>query len=241
MLRSLFLLLTLLLAAAPAAAQEGVRPAPLVRAWAEAQRSAAAPVQAVTLVEEARWTLDGPQIRQRVEAAFDVEVQLRPPRWDRRLRQAVVNGRPAPPPQWERLERRRRDLMGPRTEPLLQSPSVLFRLLEGMEPAGAALPEAVDGRPAWRVELVPRGRPGPVERMTLWLHRDASALLRSRLFVHTERPGAPFVVETAYARFEGLDLPVRRRVEGTVEMQRRLRTFTLLYRYDATYGDYRLR
>ncbi|MDX1548811.1 MAG: hypothetical protein R3247_17565, partial [Rhodothermales bacterium] len=53
------------------------------------------------------------------------------------------------------------------------------------------------------------------------------------------RSERPLVVVTEYARVEGLDVPRRRRLEGSTQMKRRLRTYTVLYSYQARYDDYR--
>ena len=55
-----------------------------------------------------------------------------------------------------------------------------------------------------------------------------------------QRRGTPFTITTTYRRIDGLDLPVARTVEGTIPTRRRMRTFTLLFRLEATYSDYRL-
>jgi hypothetical protein len=37
---------------------------------------------------------------------------------------------------------------------------------------------------------------------------------------------------------DGLDVPTYRRIEGSARTQRRLRTFTVLFTYEATFDEY---
>ena len=92
----------------------------------------------------------------------------------------------------------------------------------------------------WRLEVVPRLENRPVERITLWFTQQGQRLHRSRILVQPRNGQPPILLTTDYTRLEGLDVPANRRIEGTVQTKRRMRTFTMLFVYTAAYSDYRL-
>jgi hypothetical protein len=66
-----------------------------------------------------------------------------------------------------------------------------------------------------------------VARAVWWLDPADGRLVQARVFVESPEGGA-FDASVRYARIEGIDLPVRRRVEGSFPLRRRMRTFTIL-------------
>ena len=229
----------LLALAVPARAQEAPRPETLVRAWAASQGAHADEIEGVTLREHSEWTIDGPFRLRRTRLVADVHGERDGEGWARDPVEVAIDGRPVPLERWQQWERQRRQLLGPRTEEAARTVILLHDMLEHLVPAGGAVPDALDGVPAWRVELVARTAREPLDRYTLWFDRQRGHLLRSRAVARPRRSERPLVVVTEYARVEGLDVPRRRRLEGSTQMKRRLRTYTVLYSYQARYDDYR--
>lgn len=232
-------LLALLLLVLPAAAQEAPRPEALLRGWLTSQDAMASNLARVALREEATWTLDGPFGVRRLRTEAEVEGGEGDESWHRRVLAVEVNGRRVPRERWRQAEQQRRRMIDPHAESAARAVVQIHQLLRKLQPAGVVVRDEIDGRRAWRLELVPRRRRDAPERVTLWFDRTAGHLARSRIVVQTRRSATPFIVMTEYHRVEGLDVPRRRHIEGTTQMRRRLRTYTLLFTYEARYGDYR--
>lgn len=223
----------------PAQAQDAPRPRVLVRTWLVSQAERARDIEHVELTENAEWTVDGPFGLRRIGWTATVSGGPDTDGWERTPLSIHANGRPVPLQRWEAMEQQRRRMMGPQAEVAARAVLNLHALVAEMQPAGDATRETIDGIPCWRVDLVPRRDPEPVERYTLWFDQRRSNLVRSRALVHTRRMPQPFTVTTDYTRIEGFDVPRHRTIEGTTQTQRRLRTYTLLFKYDATYDTYR--
>lgn len=229
----------LLVLALPLAAQEAPRPGVLLRGWLASQDAMASNLARVALREEAAWTLDGPFGVRRLLTLAEVEGSTGDEAWQRRVLEVEVNGRRVPRERWEQAEQQRRRLMDPRAETAARAVVQIHQLLAKLRPAGDTSRDALDGVRCWRIELVPRNRREAIERVTLWFSRSDGHLARSRVVVERRRGAMPFIVTTDYRRVEGLDVPRRRHIEGTTQMRRRLRTYTILFTYEATYADYR--
>lgn len=215
------------------------RPAELLRGWLDSQQERLEQLSSLEVHEDASLVLDGPFGSRALETTARVVVRRPEERWERDILAASLDGRPVPPERWEMALRHRTRMVGPRAAEAIRSVVLLPRALRDMRPAGRPERDEVDGRPVWRYDLVSRTRSGPVERVALWL-TPTGRLVQSRVVAHARPDAPPLVVTTWYDRLEGLDLPVERHIEGTAQTRRRMRTFTMLFDYEATYRDYRL-
>ncbi len=227
------------LAFAPAWAQNAPRPRALVHAWLASQTERGRHIGRVELRERAEWTVDGPfGVR---SIGWEAVVSGGPDTdgWQREPISVTANGRPIPLTRWQDLDKQRRRMMGPHAEGVARAVIQFHKLIANMRPSGEAARETVDGVPCWRVEMVPRTLREAVERYTLWFDRDTRLLIRSRALVRAPRTDRPFIITTNYMRIEGVDVPRRRLMEGTTKTRRRRRTYTVLFKYDASYAHYR--
>lgn len=220
-------------------AQEAPRPEMLVRAWAEGLEARAVGLSRIELRERSGWVLDGPFGVRRTHMVARVTGGPDPGGWERDPVRVEVDGRRVPLRRWRTLDERRKALTGTRAETAAREVLQLALLLNELRPADRTRPARVEDVPAWRVELVPHARSEALQRYTLWFDRAQGHLLRSRAIVRTERKDTPFTITTRYTRVDGFDVPSHRRIEGTTQTQRRRRTYTLLFEYEAFYDQYR--
>lgn len=220
-------------------AQDAPRPNTLVRAWLTAQSQRARDLERVELQEQAQWTLDGPFGVQQTQLLANVVGIPDSSDWQRTPISVRMNDQDVPPERWIELEQRRRSLMGSQADKAASMIVQLHRLIGRMRPAGPVAPDDVAGIASWRVELVPRNPQEPIERYTIWFDQNNGHLIRSRALVRARRAESPFIITTAYTRVQGFEVPARRRMEGTVRTRRRMRTYTMLFTYEAVYTDYR--
>ncbi len=228
------------LAAQPAWAQAVPRPNSLVRAWLASQTERGRDVGRVTLTEEAEWTVDGPFGVRRIGWTATTEGGPEVDGWQREPISMTANGRPIPLERWQELEKQRRGMVGPYATGVARAVLQLHTLIATMRPSGETVRATLAGVPCWRVELVPRRPRDAVERYTLWFAQDEGHLVRSRALIRAPRNDQPFLITTDYTRAQGFDVPERRLMEGTTKIKRRRRTYTVLFKYEAFYTDYRL-
>ncbi|GIV60664.1 MAG: hypothetical protein KatS3mg043_1753 [Rhodothermaceae bacterium] len=119
-------------------------------------------------------------------------------------------------------------------------------LLDRLDVTGEATPDTIDGLACWRFDAVPARSADPVRRVTFWFTRAENRLARTRLLLqhYEQRNDRPLrlTLEAVhhYERFQGLDLPVWRRFEGTRQHFRRGRLFTDVVMLEARYSDFHL-
>lgn len=200
-------------------------------AWLRGQRAAWQDWQQLSVEVEGHHVIDAPYGVRRVR--FVAEAHITPERMERRVRLLEVDGRVMPTEAFPRMVRPK-----PRwLEPLLDHWPP-FRLLAGLRPWGPAVADSVDRVACWRFDLQPPGRP-PIERITLWFARDDGRLVQSRLLLRGPRMPVPARLQTRFARIEGRDLPVHRRLTWLHPVRRRMRRYTLLITQELFYRDYR--
>lgn len=241
-MRTQILLLSCLLGVllvAPVMAQAPPRPGALIDRWLDAQRRRGGDIDQIQVRERARWVFDGPTGTRETRAESIAHADRGRLRWDREPLHVKVDSRPVPPGRWRRLERRYHMLVGPPAADAARMVTHVPWMLPRLRPVGTARPDVVDGRPTWRVDAVPQNAPPFIERYTLWFDERDDRLHRTRALLHGPPGDAPIVVTTDYDRVEGLDVPRHRHIEGVARARRRVRTFTVLYQYDALYDDYR--
>lgn len=230
------LLFVLLVLPAAAAAQAPPDPAALLHPWLSQQVAHSRGLEAFSFHERASYVLDGPNGARRVQHRAEIEGGADRRDWTRTFLAVEVNGRPVPPERWDEVEQRRQGLGNLPFLRILQATHLGPQLFRRLEPAGPVAPAENGAR--WRLDLIPRRAQPPLERVTLWFDRDGR-LRNSRILLRPQNNDAPFVVTTEYARVDGLDVPVRRHIEGTVQVRRRSRIFTMLLQYEGQYDDFR--
>lgn len=224
---------------APARAQEAPGPRTLVRAWLAAQAERGRDLGRVELREQAQWTVDWPFGVRRIGWVAEVSGGPDADGWHREPISLNANGRRIRLGRWPALEKQRRSMLGPHAEAASRAVIQLHQVIANMRPTGEATAEMIDGVPCWRVEMVPPTRREAIERYTLWFARTEGHLVRSRALIRAPRTDRPFIITTDYTRVEGFDVARRRLMEGTTQTKRRLRTYTLLFKLEAAYTDYR--
>lgn len=212
----------------------------LVRTWLASQAERGGHIGRVALREQAEWIIDGPFGVRSIGWEAGVSGGPDTDGWHREPIAVTANGRPIPLTRWPDLDRQRRGMMGQHAEGVARAVIQFHRLIANMRPSGEAVRETIDGVPCWRIEMVPRRPRDAVERYTLWLDREAGHLVRSRALVRAPRTDRPFLITTDYTRVDGFDVPSLRLMEGTTKTRRRRRTYTVLFKYEAAYSDYRL-
>lgn len=222
-----------LMVALPVSGQQAGDP---VARWHESQVQAARRIGAVTCTERSERRLDGPQGAKEIHTVVRVRALPGQPNADRDVTAVEMNGREVPDDQRRRVMRyiphgrQERE----RVSDMLFAPMVF---VPDLRREGAARPDpAQDG--AWRVDLLGRDD-HPVERLTLWFTDRGDRLVRSRLLARQGAEAPPFVIETAYRRRSGLDVPDTRHIEGSMVVRKRSRTYTVLYEQQTAYRDYR--
>lgn len=209
--------------------------------WLDGQVARAQEIAHVSFVEVASREIDSPYGVRR--SAFEARLSGTPgePSWDRELLAFTLNGEDIPRDKWDPMDRRWRHwLRGPveeMTDILLIPP----RLFPHLRPAGPPQHDDLDGIPAFRFDTLPKDAQGPIQRATFWFARDDFRLLRSRVLAQPPGRGNHLRVDVDYLRAEGLDVPQARRIEGTLQIKRRIRVFSALILYEATYRDYAFR
>ncbi len=225
---------------APAAcAQDAPAPAALVRSWLRHQVEHGADAVRFTFDERSELTTDGPFGTRRIRQEVRVTGGAGDAPWDRTFVALSVNDRPVGPGRWGEPGRRRHGVESPPMERIMRESHLGPRLFERMRTTGTAARDAVGSADAWRVEFLPRDPAAPAERLTLWFDRTGARLLRARMLLRRERGEAPLQVTTDYTRIDGLDVPRARHIEGTLQLRRRMRTFTVLFSYRGEYDHYR--
>ena len=210
----------------------------LLRQWLTPQAERARSLIRMDMTESASWTLDGPFGVEDVHVEASVAAGPAVNGWQREISSVTARGRQIEPARWEQLERQRTTLAGRGRNIITRGIFQLPRMLRQMQPVGQVVPEVIDGVPCWRIDLVPRSERWPIDRMTLWLAQDDPHLLRSRLLNGKEDGSLPSVITIDYSHVDGFDIPRHLHVVGSTQRKRRMRTFTMLFEYDAFFSDY---
>ena len=91
----------------------------------------------------------------------------------------------------------------------------------------------------WRIDTVPRNRSGPYERLTAWFDEE-NFHLQATQAIFSSRGENSLRIRTAYDRFDGIDLPVHRQIEGSTPVRRRMRFFTMFFEQRVEYSDFEI-
>lgn len=235
------LLATLVFATGAASAQPAPAPDDLLHRWVSSQVPAARLARQISFAEETQRVLDGPFGKRRLQMRSRLTGHPGTNDWKRDILTASANGRILTPSEFDRMERLSDHMAGARVDRLLQELLFPAGALARMRSVGPATRETIRGVAAWRFDAAaPETARLSVQRMTIWMSAEKATLLRSRTILNRPSDRSTLTVVTDYDRDRGLDVPVRRHVEGTIQARRRLRTFTLVLRVDSHYSDYRI-
>ncbi len=239
-LRTLILLLASFLAVNSARSQTPPQHEELLRFWFESQLQALSRADTVYFEEAVKWKIDAPFGSPTMEIHSSVRsLPYRSLRWTR-TRQAFVNDKPVPRPRLNEVKERWHTNTRKQIEEMLEETEIRPALMEKMRPAGAVKSEKLDGREAWRVEVIRRDRKLPVERISFWFEQSTNRLIRSRSIINPGPDSPNFVITTEYVNEMQLDRPRHRMVEGNVTIKRRSRYYTVLISYEADITDFRI-
>ena len=220
--------------ALPASSQDVER---LLREWLATQREAVAGVASVTLDETTRISVDGGFGRQTLVAGAVRTVGPSEGPGSHEIVRMELNGSEIAFERGERFRRQQRGLWRPEIGRMMESFRFPVRDFGRMRMARAVMDESPDGRAAWRIDVVPRAMPDPVERMTAWFEPAEFRLILTESILRA--PSArPVRVRTWYERFRGIDMPVEVRAEGSSRMRRRMRFFTTLFEIETIYSSH---
>ena len=243
----------LLAVAVPSGAALSAQPAPeaLVGTWRAAWHAAAGSAVRVEADEALSRRIVGPHetltLDVRSSLTFDARRPGEPA--SRRVRSATLDGVPVSPERVAELDRRFGRAFGRGPAEAAHAPALFPPAIERGLPVALAL-DAVDGRPAWRVDLrLSRGprrgdphRGGPYrrgsrapERAEAWFSRSAGDPRLLRVHVAGGGPGASFERTIEYERTGRLDVPVAMRTVVELRQRRRLRRYVTTIETTARY------
>ncbi len=194
--------------------------------WAAGQKAALAGIRQITMLERGHHLYEGATGARRLgmNTRYTLESGTAPPQ--REVVEVTIDGQP--------VERREGDRPRRHENPIQESMQRAVDLL--LQPARLLLlmkpPDEVETIDAGGQEYVSIRTlavdPGPgVVRAVWWLDPADGRLVQVRVFVENPEGGA-LDASVRYERIQGIDLPVRRRVEGSFPWRRRMRTFTIL-------------
>jgi hypothetical protein len=221
--RHIPVILLLCLLAAGARAQSAVE---RLDRWARGQEAALTGVRSITMVERGHHMYEGASGPRRMgmDTRYTLGTGTTPP--VREVLELTVDGEPheRKPP-----DRRRHD-GNPMQESMQRAVDLLLqptRLLAEMNPPEEVETIEFNGQQVVSIRTRARDPEAGVARAVWWLDPADGRLVQARVFVESPEGGA-FDASVRYDRIEGIDLPVRRRVEGSFPLRRRMRTFTIL-------------
>jgi hypothetical protein len=222
----------------PAGAQTNTA-AGILREWRSNQTAAWEVVERIAFTERTENLTKGPFGESQHLITARVFGNPESNSWRRDIRSVEQDGRPLNNRERERIEQRRDPMPGPPGERLLQSIVLAPRLLFRMQPVSPVQEEILNGVSVIRFDVAPeQGVRSSIERITLWFSPQNHALVRSLAVVHEGGPSYTLQITTDYQRQEELDVPVSRQTAGTIQMQRRLRTFTVVLNTRSDYSDF---
>ena len=165
--------------------------------------------------------------------------------WERRILSVTLDGKPAPEKRLRNMEFSWHAPNQPEFTRLTQTIMFPRRLLRRLDYVNDAVVDTLDGVACWRFDALPPSNASPIDRITFWFAREDGRLVRTRLILSQEEEKRGLTLHTHiesvhdYERVEGIDVPRRRRFEGTRQYLRRGRIFTDVVSLDAQYSDFR--
>jgi len=227
--------LLLLLEAVPTRAQTA---AEWLDTWARDQEAASRGVRSVTMTERSQHMLESAGGARRLGLTTRFTIGPGDARPVREVVDLTVDGNPVERPSPDR----RRHYENPLQEQLQEAADQLLHplhLLARMNPPSDVETTEFNGQTLISIRTRTRDEGPGVVRAIWWLDPADGRLVQARAFVEGQE-GAALDVFVRYERIEGLDLPVRKRVEGSFPMRRRMRTFTILVDVRADLEEHRI-
>ncbi len=211
----------------------------LLRTWMEGQRSAIEEIGSLRVTESIEHVMDSGFGRQelRLEATREVGPEAESP--GRTISWIRFNGRKVPTGRGNGIRRRLRGMLRPEMAGLLDGFRFPVQELARMKPPEAISQEDLDGSPMWRMDTVPRNRGGPSERLTAWFDQE-NFHLQATQTIFSSRGERSLRIRTAYDRFDGIDLPIHRQIEGSTPVRRRTRFYTMLFEQRIEYSEFEI-
>ncbi len=225
--------------AAPASAQMDPSASDYYRQWLRQQVDNWGDVVTVDFTETTVRTLDGPTGSQTVRLSARVTAYPGERDAERTIVAAELNGRRVPDDRldefrsrWSRFTRDLGQESGAFAEMRIQ-------MLQRTRPTGRPTRERLEGMDLFRVDLMSTAPRLRIDRITLWFDAADGRLVRSRTIFRPRAQRTSLIVENGYRRIGDLDVPVRRRIEATVQQKRRLRHFTTIISIESSFSDFR--
>ncbi|GMQ81384.1 MAG: hypothetical protein BMS9Abin05_0815 [Rhodothermia bacterium] len=211
----------------------------LLRTWMEGQRSAVEAIGSLRVTESVEQVMDSGFGKQelRLKATRQVGPEAESP--GRTISWIRFNGRELPIDRGNVVRRRLRRMLRPEMARLMDAFRFPVQAVARMAPPRTISQEDLDGAPMWRVDSVPRNRSGPYERFTAWFDEENFHLQATQAIL-SSRGENSLRIRTAYDRFDGIDLPVHRQIEGSTPVRRRMRFFTMLFKQRVEYSDFEI-
>lgn len=206
--------------------------------WAAGQKTALAGVRQITMLERGHHMYEGAAGARRLgmSTRYTLGPGAEPPQ--REVIEITVDGKPVDRPEGDRPRRHE----NPIQESMQRAVDLLFqpaRILPLMHPPEEVETVEMGGQEYMSIRMRALD-PGPgLVRAVWWLDPADGRLVQVRVFVENPEGGA-LDASVRYERIEGIDLPVRRRVEGSFPWRRRMRTFTILLDVRADIEEHRV-
>ncbi len=224
--------------AIPAAAQSDPSDPAYYRQWLRSQLDEWQTVTRVEFRERTRRKVDNPFGVNTAEVVATVTAYPEDREYDRDVLEAKINGRRVPPHRVEEFTERWQQFNRQLGREVTSIADWRIRVLAATRPTGRPRLERFDGRPAYRVDLVPTENRMNIDRITLWFDRESGNLLGSRSVFKPRGQRSSLIVESRFRRVDGIDVPEARTIKGTVQTRRRLRHFTTLIDVESTFDRY---
>ncbi len=216
----------------------------LLRNWLASQSDAAEGASGFVIQERAERSADTPFGQRRMEVDTEVTGSPGSDEWDRKIISVRVDGEEAPQKRWEKMEQEWRSALMPEYIRMAQAVSLPVERLRSLRPSGPVVEDQIAGVPCWRFDAIPRSDQPPLERVTFWFEQVDGRLVRTRgifsRFDDRKVRVATLIATLEYEREAGLDVPTRRHLEGTRQIVRRGRVFTVLLKLDAVYTGFKI-
>ena len=242
--RLAILIILPLLLAASAVAQRPARADAMVTRWAEQQRAAYEAANRIAFVESVNLEVETAHFHRHMLIVQHVERGAEGT--TRRIERAEVDGEGVGPEVIERITQRMERVHGTDLEAAGRVADLPPHHLARMRASGPLVADRLDGRPVWRADMKPPRRQRHIDGATLWFARAPGplVLVRSEVLLQGDSPDARFTVTTDHRTVAGpagaLSVPVRQRVQGVMQHQRRWRTFSVLLTRVRTFDELRV-
>jgi hypothetical protein len=202
--------------------------------WLAGQEAALRGVRLISMQEQGTYDLEGARGRRSVELTIGLEMPRGAQPIERSIQGMAIDGNPVSHGTSDRGRRYASPLSADlqRATDLLLTPGAA---LEHMIPADAVERDTISTGPIIGIRARATDESSLITRVVWWLDEATGALAIARAFI-ADPDGAVLDVTVRYNRVEGLDLPLRRRIEGSMPVRRRVRSYTVLVDSRSTFA-----